>query len=71
MKTEHKFQDRVGAALSSNPHLAGRKLRFEADAGHVVLRGEVGTYFQKQMAQEALRHVDGVDTIDNLLDVSW
>jgi len=35
----------------------------------VVLRGVVGTYFQKQMAQEAVRCVDGVDEIANKLQV--
>jgi osmotically-inducible protein OsmY len=36
----------------------------------VILRGKVGSYFQKQMAQEALRGVDGVEAIENCLEVS-
>ena len=35
------------------------------------LRGVVNTYFQKQMAQEAIRHVDGVAEIANELEVCW
>jgi hypothetical protein len=31
----------------------------------------VDSYFQKQMAQEALRHVDGIDQISNELEVCW
>jgi osmotically-inducible protein OsmY len=31
----------------------------------------VSSYFQKQMAQEALRHVDGVAEIANELEVCW
>ena len=45
--------------------------RFETDAGRVTLRGVVNTYFQKQMAQESLRHVDGVHEIANELEVCW
>ena len=65
------LDDRVLSALEHNPYLARRKLRFEASQGRVTLRGVVGTYFQKQMAQEAIRHVDGVDEITNELEVTW
>ncbi|MHB8973674.1 MAG: BON domain-containing protein [Pirellulaceae bacterium] len=65
------LHDRLGEALSSSPHLFGRKLGFEADAGTVVLRGTVNSFFQKQMAQEAIRRVDGVELIDNQLEVNW
>ncbi len=62
--------DRVLVALDRNPHLHGRRLRFEAEKGRVTLRGVVRSYFQKQMAQEALRHVEGVDEIRNELEVA-
>ncbi len=63
--------DRVDTALTSNPHLFGRKLNCQASEGVVVLTGRVNTYFQKQMAQEAIRRVDGVQHIDNQLEVEW
>ena len=56
---------------TSSPHLSGRKLDYEADSGVVVLTGKVNSYFQKQMAQEAIRRVDGVELIDNRLEVDW
>ena len=65
------FSERLGQALSQNPHLLGRKLGFETDAGVVVLTGTVNSYYQKQMAQEAIRRVDGVAMIDNRLEVNW
>jgi osmotically-inducible protein OsmY len=65
------LDDRVCTALERNPYLARRNLRFETSAGRVTLLGVVNTYFQKQMAQETLRHVDGVDQIDNKLEVCW
>lgn len=65
------FVDRVDAAIKSSPHLKRRELHCEIDDGHVVLKGVVQSYYQKQMAQEAVRHVDGVQHIDNELQVTW
>lgn len=68
------LESRVASALHENPHLpfpSRRDLRFEAAEGKVVLRGKVRSYFQKQMAQESLRHLDGVAEIENQLEVSW
>ncbi len=61
--------DRVDNALVANPYLAGRTLRFETDGGRIILRGRVGTWYQKQMAQELIRRVEGVELIDNCLEV--
>ncbi len=63
--------DRLDQAIHTSPHLIGREVRLETNLGTVVLRGTVNTYFQKQMAQEALRRVDGVQQIDNQLEVDW
>jgi osmotically-inducible protein OsmY len=63
--------DRISAALATNPYVPARKVMFEEEAGTIVLKGQVDSFFQKQMAQEALRRVDGVQTIENLLEVSW
>ena len=63
------LNDKVFIALERNPHLAGRSLRFEAEQGRVTLRGTVRSYYQKQMAQEALREIDGIAEIHNELEV--
>ena len=63
------LDDRVLVALEQNPYLTRRNLRFETSDGRVTLRGIVGTYFQKQMAQEAIRHIAGVEEIANELEV--
>jgi len=65
------LDDRVLTALEQNPYIARRNLRFETSDGRVTLRGVVNTYFQKQMAQEAVRHVEGVDEIANEVEVCW
>jgi osmotically-inducible protein OsmY len=64
------LDNRVLIALKKNPYLFGRTLRFETDEGRVTLRGEVRSFFQKQMAQEAVRRIDGVSEIRNELEVA-
>lgn len=71
LTTTDPLHDRIHGAIRSNPYLSGRQLRFETCEGRVVLRGVVNSYYQKQMAQEALRHVDGVEQIENDLEVAW
>ena len=61
---------KVLTALEQNPYVRQRDLRFETEQGHVTLRGVVRSYFQKQMAQEAVRRVDGVEEIHNELEVT-
>ena len=64
------LDERVLLALERNPYIPRRSLHFETDHGRVTLRGVVRSYFQKQMAQEAVRRVDGVDEIANELQVA-
>ena len=63
--------DKIQTAIENSPHIPRRTLRYEAKEGHVVLRGTVSTYFQKLMAQEAIRDIEGVGQIRNELEVSW
>ena len=66
---ETSFAELIDNAIAKNPHLSHRKLRIETHEGRVVLLGTVNSYYQKQMAQEAIRHVHGVRQIDNQLTV--
>jgi osmotically-inducible protein OsmY len=68
---EMPLDDRVLTALERNPYVSRRNLRFETSSGRVTLKGVVRSYFQKQMAQEAVRHLEGVREIANELEVSW
>jgi osmotically-inducible protein OsmY len=61
----------VSSAFERHPHLKRRKVHFETHAGRVVLRGTVSSYYQKQMAQEAVRRLQGVEGVDNHLEVDW
>jgi osmotically-inducible protein OsmY len=68
---ETSLDSRISVAIEKNPHLRRRKVHFEAHEGCVVLRGSVSSYYQKQMAQESLRRVQGVERIENQLEVNW
>jgi osmotically-inducible protein OsmY len=63
--------ERIHEALNNNPHVPAPQVRVETADGRVVLKGSVRSFFQKQMAQEAIRRIDGVQRIDNLLEVNW
>jgi osmotically-inducible protein OsmY len=58
-------------AIERHPHLHRGKVHFETREGRVVLRGVVSSYYQKQLAQEAVRRLQGVDSIENRLEVDW
>lgn len=71
MATACPFVDQVQDALHNSPYLSSRQFRVIASDGLVRLEGTVGSFYQKQMAQELLRRVDGVERIENQLQVSW
>jgi osmotically-inducible protein OsmY len=59
----------VHNALAGNPYFTGRKVRIELRENEVVLSGVLGSYFQKQMAQESVLSVDGVHRVHNQIEV--
>ncbi|MFO0790045.1 MAG: BON domain-containing protein [Pirellulales bacterium] len=63
--------DRIRDALTTCPYVPSQNVNVETADGRVVLKGSVTTFFQKQMAQETIRRVDGVEQIENLLQVNW
>ena len=62
---------RLDSAIKGNPHLTGHQVFCYEEAGTVILQGRVRSYYQKQMAQEALRNLEGVERIVNDLEVEW
>ncbi len=67
----HNFESRVQNAIVHNPHLNHHQVHLKTNQGQVVLEGRVQSFFEKQMAQEALKRVEGVDSILNHLEVTW
>jgi len=65
------MQIRIDHALKDSPHHLGRDVIGTHADGVVVLQGRVETFFHKQVAQELLRKLDGVERVVNLLEVHW
>ena len=65
----HDLQHRVNFVLKNCPYLVRRDIQCEIIDQDVVLKGSVRTYYEKQMAQEALRKVTGVRSVLNELTV--
>ncbi|MEZ6136135.1 MAG: BON domain-containing protein [Pirellulaceae bacterium] len=66
-----ELRHRVDTAINTNPHLSGHHVFCQTESGIVVLHGRVSSFFQKQMAQEALKRLEGVEKIINELEVDW
>lgn len=59
----------VHTRLHKTGHAEFRNLDCEHDSGTLWLRGQLPSYYLKQLVQESLRHMDGVDRIVNAVEV--
>ena len=57
--------------LRSCNGLGLKRLQCEICSGHLVLHGEVRSYYLKQLAQEILRSLNGIHRIVNELEVVY
>jgi hypothetical protein len=55
--------------LHSNPYLVLKHISCDYLDGVLILRGCLPTYYLKQLAQETVADLDGVDRIDNQIQV--
>ena len=69
--TTDELQTRIDHALKRSPHFLGEHVTGTNDEGVVVLQGRVDTFYHKQVAQEILRKLSGVERVVNLLEVHW
>jgi osmotically-inducible protein OsmY len=61
--------DRAERCLRSNPYLALKNLSCDWLDGVLVLRGCLPSYYLKQIAQGAVASLEGVERIDNQIQV--
>jgi hypothetical protein len=59
----------VRESLDRAPYAGLRSLCCEEHEGVLILRGRVSSYFLKQIAQELAARVDGIELIDNRVEV--
>lgn len=69
--TSQPLIEKIHGALTNSPYIVNRDMVVEHDEGHVRIEGTVGSFFQKQMAQEIVLRLDGVERVENQLQVNW
>jgi osmotically-inducible protein OsmY len=61
----------VRERLRGHSHLRVQRIWCEIDDGRLFLRGQVPSFFYKQLAQEAVQNIAGVSQILNEIEVVW
>jgi osmotically-inducible protein OsmY len=56
--------------LRNDPHVNRRNVSCECEEGVLRLQGELPTFYAKQLAQEAVRGIKGVEGIINEIEVN-
>ena len=62
-------QTRAVQALRQSSHPALRSLTVQETEESIIIFGRVKSYYLKQLAQETVADLDGVDRIDNQIQV--
>jgi len=65
-----KVADTALACLQDKSRTAFRDVSCECEEGTIILRGHSSSYYEKQVAQETVRGVDGVTQIVNEIEVT-
>ena len=65
------FDIRIDQDLANHPLMKGKKVRIQQEKRRVILEGDVVSYYDKQMLQEVVRRIEGVEEIENRLLVEW
>lgn len=63
------LQELAERSLRRNPYLALKHVSCECRDGVLVLRGCLPSYYLKQLAQEAVAHLSGVERVENQIQV--
>ena len=72
LKNLKQLDAQIFRNISSHPNLQSMdNVEFHTSDNFIRLRGNVGSYFEKQLAQETIRNLDKDRTIENELEVSW
>ena len=65
------FDIRIDQDLANHPLMKGKNVRIQQEKGRVILEGDVDSYYDKQLLQEVVRRIEGVEEIENRLLVEW
>jgi osmotically-inducible protein OsmY len=67
--SRNEVEQAAQSRLHASPYPSLKRLKCEFNRGQLVLRGPVHSFFEKQMAQEAIAGVQGVEQIVNGIEV--
>jgi|GEM_PF-4035133 len=61
----------VRTLLERNPHFHAHtsEIAVELDGHTLILTGQLSSFYLKQLLQESLRNIDGIEKIDNQVNV--
>jgi osmotically-inducible protein OsmY len=63
--------ERAQERLLAVPYLSFSDVRCEYRRGRLILHGRVESYYEKQLAQEAVARLQGVARVVNQIEVAW
>jgi osmotically-inducible protein OsmY len=66
-----KLAEMAKRRILHRPHLAMQRIWCECDQGRLFLRGQVPSFYFKQLAQEAVVGMEGVRQVVNEIEVVW
>jgi osmotically-inducible protein OsmY len=66
-----KIAEAAKQRILHRPHLTMQRLWCEFDRGRLFLRGQVPSFYFKQLAQEAVAGLEGVHQVVNEIEVVW
>jgi len=70
LSRSQQIADEARARLRREPHIGRRAVSCEFEQGVLWLRGELPSFYEKQVAQEAVKGLDGVAGIVNDIEVT-
>ena len=59
------------ARLSQQPHLTTQRIWCDVCDGRLLLRGQVPSFYYKQLAQTAVAGLEGISQVVNDIEVVW
>ncbi len=71
MAVRTNFDIRIDQDLANHPSMKGKNVRIQQEKRRVILEGDVDSYYDKQLLQEVVRRIKGVEEIENRLLVEW
>ena len=71
LESTTKTADLAKQRICCQPHLAFQRIWCEYDGCRLFLRGQVPSFYYKQLAQESIAGMEGVDQVVNDIEVVW